>query len=166
MPAPDVQTLYDFETQLEGAWADVFEDKFTELSITCAVGVSRDADVETTPRVEVVLNLGGPLTQQTTIGQARPKQVPNAFTGTLTVSVITTRETNASSHGPIRGVIRYLMSGANQIMTEVRLPYLQILDLQPAGSAPTVNPEKNEDSTELVYAIIFAIRNEAWPASS
>lgn len=166
MAAPDIQTLYDFETQLETAWADVFEDKFTELSITCAVGISRDQGIEVTPRVEIFLSLGTPPTQRTTIGQASPKQVPSAFAGTLTVAVITTRETNTDDHGPIRGVVRYLLSGANQIMTEQRLPYLQILELLPAGSAPTVNPEKNEDSTDMVYSIIFAIRDGAWPATA
>lgn len=166
MPAPSIQALYDFETQIETAWATAFAEKFTELDITCAVGKSRDRDIETTPRVEISLSLGGPLTQRTTAGQASPKQVPNAFTGTLTVSVVTTRETNSDDHGPIRGVVRYLLSGANQVVGISKLPYLQVLDMEPAGSAPSVNEEKNLDSTDMAYAITFAIRNDAWPATA
>jgi hypothetical protein len=58
------------------------------------------------------------------------------------------------------------MSGANGVLDEIDLPYLQILDLQPTGSSPAVNEEKNQDITAMSYSITFAIRDSAWPATT
>lgn len=166
MPAPDIQTLYDFESQIEGAFETLLAAQFLAKSITCSTSVSRDLSIDSTPRVEIVLSLAASLNQRTTIGQATPKQVPNAFAGNLAISVVTTRGTNRSSHGPIRGVVRYVMSGANGILSDVVLPYLQILDLVPAASAPEVYAEKDQDITVLNYAIAFAVKDSAWPATA
>lgn len=166
MPAPDFATLYDFETQIEGAVVSAIVAFLAQAGITAQVERSQSSDTESTPRVEVNFTPGNALSQRTTIGQAVPKQVPNAFEGSLSIRVVTTRPIptdNADLHGPIRGWGRYVLSAEAKAFTTAILPYLQILEMLPAGSASQLYDEKQQDITELTFNVWFCVRNEAWP---
>jgi hypothetical protein len=171
MPAPDFQTLYDFEDQIETAVAAVLTSVLTPiltpLSLTCPIFVSRDIDTKETPRVEVEFATGASLDQRGAFGQANPKQIPTSFTGVLTVGIVTTRPLDSMSqaHGQIRGAVRYALSAGAKLFNTGNLPYLQILDLLPSSTAPNLQQNKEQDVTVLQYAMKFAISNDAWPSS-
>lgn len=166
MPAPNIETLLDIETQVENAWRDALETKLRELEIPAEVQTTRKRDIESSPRIELSLSITNETDQRTTRGQANPRQVAASYDCTLTVRVVTTREVNDELHGPIRGITRYILSGANAVMNSTRLPYHQILMMQFSGSQPEVNAEKHEDYTTMSYALRVAINNDAWPATA
>lgn len=168
MPAPDFYTLYDFESQIEDAWSEILMGELSTAGIIAQVVTSRDPESKITPRIELSFALGAALEQRTTAGQSSPKQVPNAFAGTLTVLVATTRPIptdNANIHGQLRGLCRYCLSAAKQAIGDSNLPYLQLLDQLPSSATPQVFDDKEQDLTQMIYAVIFSIRNDAWPAA-
>lgn len=173
MPAPDVFALYDFETQLEDAVSGIITAGLagTIPAITCEVSVTRSSTTNNTPRVGINCSPGSPLGHWTAQGQANPKQVPDMFNATLAIEISTTRPIdNALTdplHGVIRGLCRYYLSAGAKVFNGTNLPYLQVLDMQPASSSSGV-PEANkeQDMTVLLYAVKFAINPSAWPATS
>lgn len=165
MPAPDYATLYDFETQMEGAWQSVLLEFLAPLGIT-QVFVTRDDAVLDTPRVEVEFHVGNALNQRKAFPGPPYREIPNAFNAALVVRVVTTRALaeNKVQHGPLRGLLRYnLSASANRIKAQTNLPYLQILEMLPASSVPRIIDEKEQDISEMQYSMQFAINNNAWP---
>lgn len=166
MPASTYADLYDWETLIENGIASAISTILSATSIAGQVNVTRGTETESTPRVDVTFSPGISLGQMTAMGQANPKQVPGAFDGTLTLRISTARaieDDNAELHGQIRGWVRYVMSAGARGLNTTILPYLQILDMLPSGSASQIYDEKSQDITELSYAVKFAIRNDAWP---
>lgn len=165
MPAPDFGTLYDIETQMDDAVVSVITTILAAASVTCAVHKTRGTVTEDTPRVEVNFTLGSPLSHRTTIGQANPKQVPDAYEGQLMVRIVTTRPTNNASHGTIRGWVRYVLTAEARGFNTTILPYIQILDIQPASAPAELYDAKEQDITEFTHNVIIGIRQEAWPVA-
>lgn len=165
MPAPDYGTLYNFEDQMESAWASVLLDALAGL--VDAVYVTRDIRSKVTPCVEVEFIVGDALRQRKGLPGPPYREVPNAFNGTLVVRVVSTRATpeNAALHGTIRGLCRYTLSAsANVIKANINMPYLQILEMLPTASTPRMIDEKEQDVTEINYTMQFAIDQGAWPS--
>jgi hypothetical protein len=166
MPASTYADLYDWETLIENGIASAISTILGASSIGAQVNVTRGTGTEETPRVDVTFSPGSSLGHMTTIGQANPKQVPDMFDGTLTLRISTARpieDDDAELHGEIRGWVRYVMSAGARGLNETILPYLQIMDMLPSGSASQIYDEKSQDITELSYAVKFAIRPSAWP---
>lgn len=168
MAAQDFDTLYDFEDQIETALAAVLTAALAAgpTPIACQVLTSRDFATKQTPRIEVEFATGKAMNQRTTAGQASPRQVPNAFEGTLTVSIVTDRQTEqtTSVHGLIRGRVRFNLSAAAQPFTAINIPNLQILDLLQASTVPNIQGDKEQDITAIGFSVLFAIQNSAWPS--
>lgn len=173
MAAPDVFTLYDFEGQIEPTIAAILTTALagTVPPITCQVSVTRDSTTNDTPGISITVSPGAPLGHMTAAGQANPKQVPDMFDATLTVSISTTRPIdNALTdplHGILRGLCRYYLSAGAKVFNDTNMPYLQIIEMLPASSASGI-PEANkeQDMTVLIYSLKFAIRPDAWPATA
>lgn len=169
MAAPDFFTLYDWETQLEGAGKAVLDATLTAAGIDATVYTSQSPDIKETPRVELQFLPGRALDQRTAQGQANPKIVPNAFEGIIYARVITTRpidQGGALLHGTLRGLVRFAFSAGAKAFTGANLPYLQILDMLPEAGAHQLFTEKEQDITELAFYLKWAIRNDAWPSSA
>ena len=168
MAAQDFDALYNFEDQIETAIAAVLVAALAAgpTPIACQVLTSRDFATKQTPRLEVEFATGKAMNQRTTAGQANPRQVPSAFEGTLTVSVVTDRQTEQSVavHGILRGRARFNLSAAAQPFTSINIPNLQILDMLPANTVPGMQTDKEEDITAMSYSVMFGIQNNAWPS--
>lgn len=166
MPSPDIQTLYDFESNFEKAFSDLILAKLTTAGLTAPVYTSRDIREMEPLRVEIYLNVTGELQQKTTIGQSSPVEVPCAFTGNLMIVVGSERMNTAgrTAHGPTRGLVRYIMTGANEL-DGIALPYYQILLIQNLGSAPAAGEDKLDDVTVFTFELQWAINPDAWPAT-
>lgn len=165
--ADDIYDLYNFEDQIEPAIKAVLVAALTTAAITAEVTTTREKAVKTTPRIEISFSLSLAQPQRTTIGQANPKQVPNAFEGVVAALVATTRPSdpkNADQHGRIVGLVRFNLTAAAKVLNSGNLPKLQILDMLPEAQTPRVYDPKEQDLSLLNYRIWFAIRNEAWPA--
>ncbi len=165
----DIYDLYNFEDQLEGAVAAAIKAVLAAqpLAVACQVLTTRDPAVKGTPRIEVNFSLSQAMTQRTAQGQAAPRQVPNAFEGTIAIVVASTRPLttgNAVEHGKICGVVRFAMSAAARVFTDQSLPLLQVLECLPEAQSARVQDRKSQDLNLLNYHVWFAIRNGAWPA--
>jgi hypothetical protein len=169
MPAPNFQTLYDFETPLEDAFAAALVGLLAGVPLVATVSTARNRSFQGTPRIELYASGGGVLTQRTTANQARPKETPNAFEFQLVAAIVTTRSVlagNSSIHGPLRGLVRYALSAGARQIGDANLLYHQILNMVPAGSTPQMIDEKDCDRTELTYTGQIAFKNGAWPAQA
>ncbi len=166
--ADDIFDLYNFEDQIEPAVKAVLATALTAASISgVTITTTREKTVKTTPRIEVAFALSLAMAQRTAIGQAVPKQVPNAFEGTLSLLLATTRPVssgNADIHGRVRGLIRFNLSAAARVFTDSNLTKLQILDMLPEAQTSRVFDPKEQDLSLLNYHVWFAIRAGAWPA--
>lgn len=162
MPAPNYQTLYDFETQLETAWATILTTALAAIPITCQVLTTRSATTDNTPRVELECLVGPALSQRKGLSTGTYREVPNAFKFTLAVRIVTTRPTNDNQHGVIRGLIRYNLTASANVIT-AQLAYLQILEQLMQTGASHIIDEKEQDVSELTYDGWFAIADSAWP---
>jgi hypothetical protein len=158
-PAPDFETLYDFETQVEDAFEAILKANGIPNVFT-----SRAPDTITTPAV-VLRFVTGQVASQRALRGNPPRLVPNGFEGTLIAEILTGRRlADAPVHGPFRGKVRYLLSAAANVIDQTNTPWIQILDFLPAGGTPQITDEKEIDRSALHFAMKFAIRNEAWPS--
>ena len=159
MPAQDIDTLYDFESQMEEAFAGILTaDGFPH------VYTSRDPEKIITPAVVLRFATGAALSQRALRGDP-PRLVPCAFEGTMIAEIITGRRLpDAPDHGPFRGRVRFLLSAAANLIEDRNMPWLQILDFLPGGTSPAMTEEKEIDRSAIHFAMKFAIRNEAWPS--
>lgn len=168
MPVPSFQTLYNFEDQIESAVASAISAAIANLGMdetAVQILTSRDLSIKSTPRIEISFSLTGAMTQRSTFNQAVPKETPNAFEGSISVILATTRPEDATAidmHGPLTGAIRYAMSAPAQVFTSGNLPNLQIMNMLPENQSSRVFDEKEQDLKSLGYHIWFAIQNSAW----
>lgn len=171
MSAPNIQTVYDFETPFELALKNILAAIFAAQTpaIVCQITTQADAPIKDTPRVEIQFQPGNALSQRTALGNASPaKQVPNAFNGRFVVSIYATRTISAGNQAllpAIRGLVRYALSAGAKVFKDTNLPYWQILEMLPEASTPVIFDAKEQAGTELTYSVQFAIANSAWPST-
>lgn len=166
--APSFEELYNFEGNIETCFAAIFEGALAQRGYSAQVLKSISPDSKITPRFQIVFNANTPFSlNRTTLGQANPAQIPNNFTGSLSVKLYTTRSIssdNADMHGLLRGLARFLGSGI-KLFNNSNMPYYQILQILPTGCNNTIADEKQQDGTELTWDVLFAIDNSAWPST-
>lgn len=152
--AADYPTLYDFEGQIESAADSVLS------TLVSDVRQPRDTDDMATPR----------LVAQFTVERAQDRmaQLPNGdlrpdiYDGSLSLSIVTDRRNNASSHGSFRAKVRTLMGDYRKQFTDALLPYVKILRCQETSGTP-VSFENDLDRSEMTYGITFVVKADAWP---
>jgi hypothetical protein len=162
MPAPDFPTLYDFEGQLETAWAAVFT----------TAGMTAYSQQATGDKTSAFLNL------QATIGAGRREYylksgVPDAnknFDFVLEVQIVTNRTATSANatHATMRGKVRNLMerwlavnTGGSNI--NASLTYLRILDMSRTGGSRGVDENQRFDITTETYGGVIQVKDDAWP---
>lgn len=159
MSAPNLATLYDFETQIESAVASIL----TAGGVTVA-GTSRADVTLVTPCCEVLCHVGGPYpTSAPNFFAVGTDYRPCTFSGTVQIRILTDRKRNPSSHGPFRGGVRALLYAFVSKFTNTNLPYLEIFDAQDAGAFQEVDDGRGLDTTTLSWEVRFAILPTAWP---
>lgn len=164
MSAPNPQSIYDFETQLEDAFADVVSYFLAQQGLSAAVYTATDGEIQACPRIGIVASISAIVPQWAAIRQANPKQVPVARFFELTARVVVTKPD--ANLGPLRGVVRYAGSAGAKGFNTTNLPYLQILEIYDVtGSGAIENEEKEQQVAEIVFGGQFAIRSDAWPAT-
>lgn len=163
MPAPNVATLYDFESAYENALGNYFTNlnvggqTFTQV-VTPRSNLTA-AEFMKTPRLQVRISQmglgqagsGWPENDATIANVASNYYSYYQFNAELTV--VTQRNNSSQNHGLLRGAVRQGMLKPTAIMNANTVPYYQTLDVFPLTSLQGIDPENDEISTALTYQI-------------
>lgn len=155
MPAPTIDALFAFEDEIESAIQEMF------TAIPYNAYRQRDTDSKGTPFVTVQLAVGG---ETGRIHQGATVFYPDAWTGTLTIGVVTTRGAAGISHTTEVSKVRRYMAEWTARLTSVQLPYHAIAEISASGTSPQIEGDKDHDLSLLTYTIKWMIRTTAWPA--
>ena len=160
MAAPDIETIYDFETHFESP-AVTFLNTATSISVVRTV-VETDL---TTPRIEIRFEMADafdPPPQRG--GGASPTTIEyRAFNANFFATVVTDNATGqAADHSVYRRQVReaFALSGTN--WTTTNNPYYDLKYCRPVSTDYEADGDFNLST--MSYAIVFGIRDDAWPA--
>lgn len=158
--APSYDVLYDFESQLESAFA-AFLESITETPCH----IQRGGAELVPPCYEFQFTNGAATPHE---GIARDNRLyPDAFNGALRVRHVTVRKDDFTLADHRRGVAR-MRRHCYQFMLyapQTLLPYLGVSDVRESGSLQGIDPERQWDITELTFAVAFYIRPGSWPVN-
>lgn len=163
MPAPDLETLLDFETQVEDATLEFLR---ADLDLPSGQIYRAGDQVDLlTARVEVMFEVGEAQDPPVQRSSADPTLTYREYVGNLQVRVVTDAAENntIALHRKLRAQTRAaLLINATNFDSE-NLAYLDIKYMRPSGTTR----ETDEDFfvSEMGWDIRFAIRNDAWPSS-
>ena len=171
MPAPSIETLYDFEAAIETGFKNLF---VAQLEAVAVVTTSDKAATfsEARPRVELECSVGGETGHHQ---PSLPYYRADAFTAQLIVTVVSNtrpEDVGTTEHSAFRAAVRNLMAkaptllktnrtGANDLMT-----YHAVHDLAHGGSTPSYETEDGYFATSIQYDLKFSIQPDAWPEDS
>ena len=160
MAAPDIETIYGFELAFEDA-AETFLNTATSITVLGTL----NADVMTTPRINVRLEVGAaldPLPQRG--GGASPTTLDyRNFDATFYCEIITDNAAGqVGDHPTIRKQCRQALAVSGANWTSGNLPYYDLNYCRPAGTEYDADGDFNV--SVLQYTVIFSIRDDAWPA--
>ncbi len=173
MPAPNIATLYDFESAYEDALANYFSNVnigglvFAQV-LTPRTNLATAANL-VTPRLQIKV-------QQTGLGatgtgwQEETVTVGTTTTNyyayyqlTATLGVVTSRSNSSQKHGLYRGATRQGMLEITAVANNTTVPYLQTVFVTPQTSLQAIDAENDEIQTDLGYAIETFIPPSSWP---
>ena len=154
MAAPDLDTLFDFETQIETA----IDTVLTTAGLTATK--QRDTSDLASPFVAVQFVQGETLGNLYIHTDSVKRE--DRWNGEIILTITTQRQKNNSSHATYRKAIRKEFANwQNQI--NAQLTYLILLDCKTMGSTPEIAVDENHDQSVMRYGTPFAIRSSAWP---
>lgn len=153
LPAPDLETLMNFEDAIETKCAQVF------AALGFVTSASQSNERRTTPRVEFSLSVGASREHYIVISG---KLYNDAWNGTLRCAVISNRKSD-TGHSAHRAKVRALMQKAIQGIFNT--DYLIVVEAVDSGTAVSIQADQNEDISQLDFKIVFNVKTEAWPVS-
>ena len=168
-PAAFIGDAFNFEDILEALFNTLLTGDSYLTAQSVVIFTRRSLNIQGTPRIELDADISSDLGYMSFLTQGNPgRQVPNAFNGTVTMRVVTTRAIDSALatplHGKIRGRCRYILSAsANLISSLSPAQYLQILELLPSQANMDIQPDKDTDTTFLSYRMKFQINDWTWP---
>lgn len=179
MPAPNIETLLDFETPLEKMFAHLFGSAgisvYTPANASFVddpgwqaenpalveyVFSSEDEFQKHTPRVELVVNLGTATGHLSESGDTFSAKRCDAYEGTVLIGVIT--KPNVLEHRAFVARVRKLM-GDEWTTFERHAPQHEINKCLESGTSNEYAPENGWYRTTITFETHFSIRADAWP---
>lgn len=160
MPAPNIETIYQFEEALEAA---------AKANLTTNASLTAYRQRDTTANVSApfaAIQLSGVTADGNQhIDSGGTFGWDSDFTGTLTVVVATNRvkEGGSSTHTATLGKVRRYLLDLTK-WTDLAIPYLKVWCINLAGSQPSVDEDDRLDITTLTFRVRFLIREDAWPS--
>lgn len=165
MAAPDLETLFDFETNIELA-----AQSFLGSALGVSVGIFRslEQDEFLLPRVHVNLELGEALDPPGERSDIAGRLGYVKYAATLVV-VIASDGTAASSeveHRSLRSKARASLEIAAtnwdmEVSGDPVLPYYEVNYMRPAGTL--YDADGDILTSELSYQLFLSIKDDAWP---
>jgi hypothetical protein len=172
MPAPNIATLYDFESAYEDALRNYFLNVnvgvlFNQI-LTPRTNLTVEAFVET-PRLQIragVVGLGatGAGTQETqvTISNTATTYYSH-YMLSVAIDVVTQRSNTSQPHGLFRGAVRQGLLPISAILNNTTVPYYQTAFVSPGPSTQSVDIENDEIQTQITYDIQMFIPPASFP---
>ena len=170
MSAPNIATLYDFESAYEDAVKNYFANVNVGGQVFAQVVTPRTnltaAEFLVTPRLQVKVAMTG-------IGSGQEQPVTSAnvssnyyshYTASLTLDVVTARSNASQLHGLLRGAVRQGMLEYTAALNSNTVPYYQTPFVTPQGSQQAIDGENDEIQTQLSYALDVFIQPSSYPA--
>lgn len=175
MSAPNIATLYDFETAYEdgakGYFANLNIGGFTFPQVLTPRTNLTTANFVITPRLEVsfaITGLGpagaGWPESPVTVGNTASNYY-SYYQGTLTLGVVTSRSNTSQPHGLLRGATRQGMMEITAALNINTVPYYQTVFVTPLASIQGCDPTNDEITTQLTYQVEFDIPPSSFPNS-
>lgn len=165
MAAPNIATLFDYESAYENALANYFAsingNPFSQV-LTPRTNLAEDASL-TTPRLVIRMGVTGQGIQENDQPNTSASYYSHRLAG-VDFIVTTNRDNASQNHGYLRGLVRASMLQSAAIMNANSVPYYQTIFVFESGSTQGIQEENDEISTQLTYAIQFQIRTDQWPA--
>lgn len=173
MSAPNIATLYDFETAYEDGLASYFVNLnvggylFAQV-LTPRTNLNAEAFQET-PRLQIKAGItglapSGSGVQDTavTISNTATRYY-SEYTIGVTLDVVTSRSNTSQPHGLLRGATRQGMLEYTASMNNTTIPYYQTAFVNPGASVQMVDPDNDEIITSISYSIDFFIPPTSFP---
>lgn len=173
MPAQNLTSLLDFESQFESATQAVLEaagvNAFISQQsvniplISTGIGVDVGAALDELDQVP-----GGP---NWPAGTPLPQEYFR-YTAALELTASVPRDQNGATvagvptlFAQLRGLIRATMLRVLMPYNDANLPNLRVTDIAPAGTTNGFMPAKGIDFCSIRYRLSFEIKNTAWPSN-
>lgn len=172
MPAPNIETLLDFEGQFEIATQAImtangitsYISEQTEQLPLLNTGI--DCNIE--PALDTLLQIPAPSNWP---ANREPPMEYSRYVATLELRVEVPRDANAATvpgvdtlMAQIRAKVRAAMLLTVRPFTDTNLPYYVVSDIRPNGTTTGFEGVRNVDFVALRFRITFQIRPSAWPA--
>ena len=161
MPAPDYDTLYDFESQWDTAIKAVLDPAVAMTSTP-----TTNLESLKTPYIAAEFNqrgVAGPSsTSQLWQEGANPDIYAEAFEGEIVLNLVTDR-IKGQEVNKLRGKIRQIFSSKVQAFNETTLPWLLVVGLEETNSARDIDSEHDTDLSALTFRVVYCIRPDARP---
>ena len=175
MPAPNIATLYDFESAYEDALRNYFVNVNVGGNQFAAVLTPRtNANVsafQVTPRLQIKASLTGLAASGSGV-QETAVTLNNTVTAYysyytlgITLDVCTARQNASQPHGLLRGGVRQGMLEYTASMNSTTIPYYQTAFVNPMNSTQVIDGENDEIVTSISYSLDFAIPPTSFPNS-
>jgi len=175
VPAPNIATLYDFESAYEDALRNYFVNvNVGGFTFNQVLTPRTNANVEAfqeTPRLQIKagvigLQATGAGVQETLVTLANTNTAYYSYyTLGVTLDVVTQRQNVSQPHGLFRGAVRQGMLEYTQAMTNTNLPYYQTTYVNPGTSTQAIDPENDAIITSVQYSLDFFILPAQFPNS-
>lgn len=168
MAAPDLETLLDFETNIESA-AKTFIQTATGLAASSAFA-SLDQDDLILPRFSVMFEMGQALdpADPKTTGSSELEYRKHSGTLSIMISTDASIDGTQANHRSLRSKVRSAMLlNADNWTTDdgeggTILPYYDVNYMRPTGTI--FEQDGDMAVSTLTYDINIVIRNDAWPS--
>ncbi len=169
MSAPNIATLYDWESHYEDALANYFANlnvggfAFAQV-LTPRTNINL-AEEMITPRLQIKAATLGMLPA----GSGISEQVVNggryyaAMQVQVTLDVCTARNNNLQPHGLLRGATREAMLEATAILNANTVPFYQTPFVNQMGATQAIDADNDEIQTQLTYGLDIFIPPSSYP---
>jgi len=173
--APNIATLYDFESQYENAVQNYFTNINVGGQVFAQVVTPRSnltaTEFTVTPRLQVKLGQTG-LGASGSSFQESPVTVANVASNYysyyefgLQLDVVTARSNSSQNHGLLRGAVRQGMLEITASLNANTIPYYQTAYVTPMSSMQGIDADNDEIQTQLTYALSVFIPPSSFPAN-
>lgn len=155
--APDLDTLLDFEGEMETGWSKQFD-----CDGLPSINKQQDDDDLVTPRYAFKFSSSGVFNGHSALCDDGLQRY-DMLKGMMEVQVYTHRSENKAQHKRYRSGARRVALGFRKRFGPDVMPYYEIGEVREAGSQPSVRGEDDIDATALLFEVVFQIRQDAWP---
>jgi hypothetical protein len=175
MPAPNIATLFDFESAYEDALRNYFLNVnvggFTFAQILTPRTNANVEAFQETPRLQIKaevvgLAASGSGVQETAVTLNNvATNYYSYYTIGVTIQVCTSRQNIQQPHGLLRGAVRQGMLEYTASMNNTTVPYYQTAFVNPGASTQVIDQANDETITSLQWSMDFFIPPSSTPNS-